>query len=63
MQKAQELIKVAHPDYRPMLQDYLKFAAKRGGHTHHELAAAFAMHDTFLRKGDMHLTDLAEYIK
>ncbi|MBR1901789.1 MAG: acetyl-CoA hydrolase [Bacteroidaceae bacterium] len=63
MQKAEELIKVAHPDYRPMLQDYLKYAAKKGGHTHHELAAAFAMHDTFLRKGDMRLTDLAEYIK
>ena len=63
MQKAQELINVAHPDYRPMLQDYLKLAEKRGGHTHHELAAAFAMHDTFLRKGDMRLTDFAEYIK
>ena len=44
-------------------QDYLKFAEKRGGHTHHELSAAFAMHDTFLRKGDMRLTDFAEYIK
>ena len=63
MQKAEELIKVAHPDYRPLLQDYLKFAEKRGGHTHHELSAAFAMHDTFLRKGDMRLTDFAEYIK
>ncbi len=63
MQKAQELIKVAHPDYRPMLQDYLKHAEKGGGHTHHVLSAAFAMHDTFLRKGDMRLTDWAEYIK
>lgn len=63
MQKAQELIKVAHPDYRPMLQDYLKYAEKTGGHTHHCLSAAFAMHDTFLRKGDMRLTDFAEYIK
>lgn len=63
MQKAEELIKVAHPDYRPILKDYLKYAEKRSGHTHHELSAAFAMHDTFLRKGDMHLTDLAEYIK
>ena len=63
LQKAEELIKVAHPDYRPLLEDYLKFAEKRGGHTHHELSAAFAMHDTFLRKGDMRLTDFAEYIK
>ena len=63
MQKAEELIKVAHPDYQPMLRDYLKYADKFGGHTHHCLSAAFAMHDTFLRKGDMRLTDLAEYIK
>ena len=63
MQKAEELIKVAHPDYRPMLQDYLKFAEKRGGHTHHELSAAFAMHDTFIKEGDMRLTDFAKYIK
>lgn len=63
MQKAEELINVAHPDYRPMLRDYLKYAEKNGGHTHHCLSAAFAMHDTFLRKGDMHLTDFSEYIK
>ncbi|MCF0199566.1 MAG: acetyl-CoA hydrolase [Bacteroidaceae bacterium] len=63
MEKAKELIKVAHPDYRPMLTDYLNHASKKGGHTQHELAAAFAMHDTFVRKGDMRLTDLAEYIK
>ena len=63
MQKSEELIKVAHPDYQPMLRDYLKYAAKNGGHTHHCLSAAFAMHDTFLRKGDMRLTDWAEYIK
>lgn len=63
MQKAEALIAVAHPDYQPMLRDYLKFASKKGGHTQHELAAAFAMHDTFLKKGDMRLTDLAEYIK
>ena len=63
MQKSVELIKVAHPDYRPMLMDYLKYAEKAGGHTHHILSAAFAMHDTFLRKGDMRLTDWAEYVK
>ncbi|MBQ1909486.1 MAG: acetyl-CoA hydrolase [Bacteroidaceae bacterium] len=63
MQKAEELIRVAHPDYQPLLRDYLKYAAPFGGHTHHCLSAAFAMHDTFLRKGDMRLTDLAEYVK
>lgn len=50
----------AHPDYRPLLRDYLKHGT--GGHTHHCLPAAFAMHDTLARKGDMRLTDFAEYI-
>ena len=63
MEKAEAIIEVAHPDYRPLLRDYLKHAEKFGGHTHHCLSAAFAMHDTFLRKGDMRLTDFAEYIK
>ncbi|MBO5180665.1 MAG: acetyl-CoA hydrolase [Paraprevotella sp.] len=63
MEKAEELIKVAHPDYRPLLQDYLKHAEKFKGHTHHCLSAAFAMHDTFIRKGDMRLTDWSEYLK
>ena len=63
MEKAAEIIKVAHPDYRPLLLDYMKLAEKYGGHTHHCLSAAFAMHDTFLRKGDMRLTDWAEYVK
>ena len=51
----------AHPDYRPLLRQYLSIAT--GRHTHHNLPAAFAMHDTLRRKGDMHLTDFAEYIK
>ena len=63
MDKAAELIKVAHPDYRPLLQDYLHIASKFKGHTHHCLSAAFAMHDTLRRKGDMRLTDWSEYLK
>lgn len=51
----------AHPDYRPLLRDYLKLA--KAGHTRHCLTAAFAMHDTLGRKGDMHLTDFSEYVK
>ena len=31
--------------------------------TRHCLTAAFAMHDTLARKGDMHLTDFSEYVK
>ena len=61
-EKAEALIEIAHPDYRPLLRDYQKLAQKGGGHTPHLLSAAFAMHDTFLRKGDMRLTDWSEYI-
>lgn len=62
MERAHLIIEnCAHPDYRPMLRDYLKIAS--AGQTHHCLPAAFAMHDTLRRKGDMHLTDFAEYVK
>ena len=61
-ERAQLIIEnCAHPDYRPLLRDYLKIA--RGGHTRHILPAAFAMHDTLARKGDMRMTDFAEYIR
>ena len=61
-QRAQIIIEnCAHPDYKQLLWDYLKMA--KGGHTKHYLPAAFAMHDTLARKGDMHLTDFAEYVK
>lgn len=62
MQCAQCIIEnCAHPDYKQLLWDYLKIA--KGGQTHHNLPAAFSFHDTLIRKGDMHLTDFAEYIK
>ncbi len=51
----------AHPDYRQLLWDYLKIADR--GQSCHKLSAALAMHDTFLREGDMHLTDWAAYVK
>ncbi len=61
MQRAQCIIdNCAHPDYRPLLRDYLKLGT--GGHTHHCLPAAFAFHDTLSRKGDMRLTDFSEYV-
>ena len=54
--RAKEIIEnCAHPDYRPMLREYLKFAEK--GHEPQSMRAALAMHDTFLKKGDMRLTD------
>ena len=62
MQRAQLIIEnCAHPDYKPLLREYLKLGT--GGHTRHCLTAAFAMHDMLARKGDMHLTDFSEYVK
>ena len=62
VQRAETIIEnCAHPDYKQLLWDYLKIA--KGGHTRHNLPAAFALHDTLARKGDMHLTDFAEYVK
>jgi acyl-CoA hydrolase len=40
----------------------MELAQQYGGHTPHIISAAFAMHDTYLRKGDMRLTDWREYI-
>ena len=61
-ERAQTIIEnCAHPDYKQLLWDYLKIADK--GQTPHKLSAAFALHDTFLREGDMHLTDLSKYVK
>ena len=61
LHRAHEIIEnCAHPDYRPLLREYLKIAEK--GHTPHSLRAAVAMHDTFERKGDMRLTDFSEYL-
>ena len=50
-----------HPDYKQLMWDYLKIA--QTGQTCHYLPAAFALHDTLARKGDMRLTDFAEYMK
>ncbi|MDE6807604.1 MAG: acetyl-CoA hydrolase, partial [Prevotella sp.] len=61
-QRAEAIIEnCAHPDYRPLLRDYLKMTNM--GQTCHNLTAAFAMHDSLARKGDMHLTDFSEYVK
>ena len=61
-ERAQIIIEnCAHPDYKQLLWDYLKIS--KMGHLRHNLPAAFAMHDTLARKGDMKLTDFAEYVK
>jgi len=62
VQRAEIIIEnCAHPDYKPILREYVSMA--KGGHTRHNLPVAFAMHDTLARKGDMHLTDFSEYVK
>ena len=62
IQRAECIIEnCAHPDYKQLLWDYLKIS--KMGQTRHNLPAAFAMHDTLARKGDMKLTDFAEYVK
>lgn len=60
-ERAQAIIEnCAHPDYKNLLWDYLKHANK--GQTCHNLAAALAMHDTFLKEGDMRQTDFSKYL-
>ena len=48
LRRAKEIIEnCAHPDYRPMLREYLKFAEK--GHEPQSMRAALAMHDTCMK--------------
>jgi succinyl-CoA:acetate CoA-transferase len=56
-QRAKEIIeKCAHPEYRPLLNDYLKRAMKNpsaGLQSPHMLDEAFAFHTRYLKTGDM----------
>lgn len=62
VRRAHEIIeRCAHPDYRPLLRDYLQHIAPMG-HEPQSMRAALAFHDTYLRKGDMRLTDFGEYV-
>lgn len=46
----------AHPDYKPILEEYLKDAINmRGGHQPHILERAFQMHNNFRERGSMKL--------
>ena len=60
VQRAEVVIEnCAHPDYRPLLREYLKMG--KGGHTPHTLKAALAFHETFLAEGDMKKTDFSKF--
>ncbi|QGF23672.1 succinate CoA transferase [Raineyella fluvialis] len=54
-QRVSEMIKVAHPDYRAMLQDYYDVAVKvaNGQHTPHDLSQALSWHQRMLSTGTM----------
>lgn len=57
VQRAHEIIeKVAHPDYRQLLWDYLKLTEGKKTHTFQALNKAFGMHLEFLNSGDMRNT-------
>ena len=55
LQRAQCIIdNCVHPDYRPILRDYLKRGAHHGGgHIYHDLADPFPLHRAFKERGDM----------
>ena len=60
VQRAEVIINnCAHPDYRPLLRDYLKIG--RGGQTPHVLGAAFAFHQAFNETGDMRNVDFSKF--
>lgn len=49
----------AHPDYRPLLLDYLRLG--KSGQTPHTLAAAFAFHIALANTGDMRNADFSQF--
>ena len=60
VQRAEEIINnCAHPDYRPLLNDYLRMG--KGGQTPHTMKAALAFHAEFLESGNMANVDWAKY--
>lgn len=61
-ERAREIIdKCAHPDYRPLLHDYLSLAKK--GHTPQNLYACYDLHKAFLETGDMRNADFSKHKK
>lgn len=61
-ERAEEIIeKCAHPDYRPLLHDYLSLTKK--GHTPQNLYACYDFHKAFLETGDMRNADFSKHKK
>lgn len=58
-ERAKEIIeKCAHPDYKPLLRDYVKLAG--ASHSPQTLSAAFRMHEAFATVADMRQTEWSE---
>ena len=61
IQRAEAIINnCAHPDYRPLLLDYLH--AGKNGQTPHTLHAAYEFHNAFNETGDMRNADFSKYL-
>ena len=59
LQRAHEIIEhCAHPDYRPLLRDFLRLS--KGGQTPTTLNAAYAFHTAFSETGDMRNVDFSK---
>lgn len=53
-ERVPKIISIAHPDYRPLLEEYFERASQgKFLHTPHDLATAFQFHTNFLEKGTM----------
>lgn len=54
------IARCAHPDYRPILSEYLRLAEK--GHAPQSLDLAFALHRHYARAGDMRTVELRRWL-
>ena len=53
-ERAERMIAIAHPDYRPLLEEYVARAASKGAaHTPHDLSVAFDFHNRLATTGTM----------
>jgi len=60
IQRAHEIINnCVDPEYRPLLNEYLEMS--KTAHTPHTLSCALAMHEEFLKSGDMRNTKWENY--
>ncbi|MDL2256330.1 acetyl-CoA hydrolase/transferase family protein [Parabacteroides sp. OttesenSCG-928-G06] len=62
IQRANAIIdNCVHPDYKPLLREYLDMGIK--GHTPQNLHCCFAFHEELAKSGDMHNVDWSVYNK